>query len=541
MGRDNIENLIPVVDLFAGPGGLSEGFSAYRNGSYFHTTLSVEKDNWAHKTLELRSFVRQFSKGGLPKQYYQYIRGEGITRKNLMESFPEKHSNAEKIAWHAELGQKPLAEVIEKVSQAIGDSEHWVLLGGPPCQAYSTIGRARRSNDIHFEKDHKHTLYREYLKIVAALRPTVFVMENVKGILSASLNGEQIFPRILADLRDPLEALSDSDLSEMPSLNVDHHYRVYSFVQEAVDELLLKPEDYLIKSEDYGVPQNRHRVILLGIRRDFDFGPHPVLEPIDTPFTFRDVLANMWPLRSRISKGDIGTEEWKVRVSKCLNNHQLKTEKFKDVRERMINAVERIEYGLGCGGQFVPGNCTPDELSGWLYDPEIGGAVQHETRGHMDSDFWRYLFASSFAEVHGHVPKLEHFPKFLWPNHKNAKADKNGRVQNFRDRFRVQVWHEPSSTVTAHLRKDGHYFIHPDPSQCRSVTVREAARLQTFPDNYFFEGPRGKQYEQIGNAVPPYLAYHLADIISEILDKCTMTKQDYAMDIEEIALSEVSV
>lgn len=538
MSRDNNEKPVPVVDLFAGPGGLSEGFSAYRNGSYFRTTLSVEKDAWAHKTLELRSFVRQFAKGRLPKKYYQYIRGEGITRKELLDSFPEKRDIAESIAWHAELGKTPLAEVIKRVSEAIGDSDHWVLLGGPPCQAYSTIGRARRTNDKNFEKDHKHTLYREYLKIVAALRPTVFVMENVKGILSASLNGEKIFPKILSDLRDPLAALPDTETAEMPSQDAGDQYAVYSFVQDAADELLLKPDDYLIKSEYFGVPQNRHRVILLGIRRDFDLGHHPILEPIDRPFTVSDVLANMRPLRSRMSKDDAGAEEWKAKVGRCLNNRQLKTKKFTQVRERMVRAVNQMASDLDYGGQFVSGDCRPDELSSWLYDPKIGGAVQHETRGHMDSDFWRYLFASSYADVHGEAPKLEQFPKFLWPNHKNAKADENGKVPHFRDRFRVQGWYEPSTTVTAHLRKDGHYFIHPDPSQCRSLTVREAARLQTFPDNYFFEGPRGMQYEQIGNAVPPYLAYHLADVISEVLDGCKSSEEVSDLEVEDIALTE---
>lgn len=540
MNREDNKKMIPVVDLFAGPGGLSEGFSAYRNGSYFQTTLSVEKDDWAHKTLELRSFVRQFPKGRLPKKYYEYIRGEGVTRKELYAVFPDKHANAERIAWHAELGKEQLSDVVERVRAAIGDSDHWVLLGGPPCQAYSTIGRARRTNDIHFEKDHKHTLYREYLKIVAAMRPTVFVMENVKGILSASLNGEKIFPKILSDLRDPLKALPESDKVGMPPSGAEGQYSIYSFVREAQSDQFLKPEDYLIKLEEHGVPQNRHRVILLGIRRDYDEAPHPVLEHLDRPFTFGDVLTNMRPVRSRMSKNDGGLGEWKVRVGKCLNHRQLKTKKFSDVRDRMVKAVKRIRSDLNCGAEFVPGDCRPDELVKWLYDPKIGGVIQHETRGHMDSDFWRYLFASSYTDVRKVVPKLEQFPKFLWPNHKNARADENGRVQHFRDRFRVQPWDEPATTVTAHLRKDGHYFIHPDPSQCRSLTVREAARLQTFPDNYFFEGPRGKQFEQIGNAVPPYLAYHLADVISEILEKCKLFDQSEENDVAEILILEES-
>lgn len=530
--------LIPVVDLFAGPGGLSEGFSSYRGGKYFQTTLSIEKDEWAHKTLELRSFVRQFRKDRLPKKYYQYIRGEGLTREELFEAFPDKSALAKQIAWHAELGKKPLSCVIDRVCAAIDGAEHWVLLGGPPCQAYSTIGRARRTKDVHFEKDDKHTLYREYLKIVAALRPTIFVMENVKGILSASLKGEKIFPKILSDLRNPLDALPKKDRKGMPNLKVEHRYAVYSFVREAPVDQLLKPEDYLIKSEEYGIPQKRHRVILLGIRRDYDEGMPPILETVDTPFSIADVLANMSPIRSRLSRDDCGFQEWKSRVGKCLNNRQLKTKKYADVHQRMSKAVGEMKKPLSCGAAFMAGECKPKALKEWLYDSKIGGLIQHETRGHMDSDFWRYLFASSYADVRKEIPKLEHFPKFLWPNHKNVKTVENGKVKDFKDRFKVQVWHEPSSTVTAHLRKDGHYFIHPDPSQCRSITVREAARLQTFPDNYFFEGPRGRQYEQVGNAVPPYLAYQLADVISEILDRCKAASDMGGIEVRTISISE---
>lgn len=121
---------------------------------------------------------------------------------------------------------------------------------------------------------------------------------------------------------------------------------------------------------------------------------------------------------------------------------------------------------------------------------------------------------------YGHSPKVHEFPKALWPNHANAVPDEQGRVTDFTDRFRVQVWDDASTTVTAHLAKDGHYFIHPDPFQCRSLTVREAARLQTFPDNYFFEGNRGDQFRQVGNAVPPFLAYQLADVVADVLEQC---------------------
>lgn len=142
---------------------------------------------------------------------------------------------------------------------------------------------------------------------------------------------------------------------------------------------------------------------------------------------------------------------------------------------------------------------------------------QHTPRSHMQSDLQRYFYAAIYAEVTGKSPKLQDFPAELLPRHKNI-AGKPGTAV-FNDRFRVQLKDEPSSTVTAHIRKDGHYFIHYDPLQCRSLTVREAARLQSFPDNYFFEGNRTEQYQQIGNAVPPLLASQIAEIVADILDR----------------------
>ena len=129
----------------------------------------------------------------------------------------------------------------------------------------------------------------------------------------------------------------------------------------------------------------------------------------------------------------------------------------------------------------------------------------------MDSDLLRYLFVSCFAKVNKRSPKLEDFPAALLPDHKNVKAGIEDK--KFADRFRVQLWDQPCKTITSHISKDGHYYIHPDPTQCRSFTVREAARIQTFPDNYFFCGPRTSQFIQVGNAVPPLLANQIAGIV----------------------------
>ena len=148
----------------------------------------------------------------------------------------------------------------------------------------------------------------------------------------------------------------------------------------------------------------------------------------------------------------------------------------------------------------------------WFSDARLHGVCNHATRSHIRADLHRYFFVAAFGCVHGRSPLLNDFPKALLPNHENVAEAL--RETKFNDRFRVQIANRPATTITSHISKDGHYFIHPDPAQCRSLTVREAARLQTFPDNYFFEGPRTQQYHQVGNAVPPLLACQIAGIVA---------------------------
>ena len=190
---------IPIIDLFAGPGGLGEGFSAccdQDGGPRFHVALSIEKEEHAHRTLELRAFFRQFERGRIPSEYYSYLRGE-ISREDLFKAFPREGKSASSMAWHAELGHQYLdsRHVDRRIRAALGGASQWVLIGGPPCQAYSTVGRSRMrgANPEKFEKDPRHFLYREYLRVIAVHRPPVFVMENVAGILSCRLNGDSIF------------------------------------------------------------------------------------------------------------------------------------------------------------------------------------------------------------------------------------------------------------------------------------------------------------------------------------------------------------
>jgi DNA (cytosine-5)-methyltransferase 1 len=178
--------------------------------------------------------------------------------------------------------------------------------------------------------------------------------------------------------------------------------------------------------------------------------------------------------------------------------------------------VPRVRAIRLTGANWMDQEADPQWERDWYFDERLNGICNHEARGHMRADLWRYFFAAVFAEVEGRSPKLCDFPLELQPDHENVAQAITGN-DLFSDRFRVQLRDRPSTTVVSHISKDGHYYIHPEPLQCRSLTVREAARLQTFPDNYFFEGPRTAQYHQVGNAVPPLLASKIAAIVYEVL------------------------
>lgn len=517
---------IPVIDLFAGPGGLAEGFFSFRaeNAQAFRIALSIEKDPFAHKTLELRSFFRQFPRGEAPEEYYLYLRGE-ISRAELFDSYPKEAEAAGKEAWHAELGSEkfPDKDVHERIKKARGNSEKWVLIGGPPCQAYSTVGRSRNKGEKRRvyvpEKDKRHFLYREYLKIIAKHWPPVFVMENVKGILSAKVNGDKIFDRILADLNDPVKALQDDGFVS----GKGYSYKIYSLtkpVSYPASEFQPRsaPDDFLIMSEKYGVPQARHRVILIGVREDCDIAAPMLLTQHEKPVSAASALADLPKVRSGLSREEDTLEMWEDRVAMIIDNplfDEIYDEQQRDVWDRIGSALSGLSAGkrYGRGKEFIPFT-TGLENDRCYYDPKLKGVCNHTTKAHMSGDLHRYLFAACFAEIHERSPTLPEFPRKLWPDHKNAHLAK--RSGNFSDRFRVQIASKPATTVMSHISKDGHYYIHYDPAQCRSLTVREAARLQTFPDNYFFEGTRTQQYTQVGNAVPPLLAFQIAEVIYDL-------------------------
>lgn len=519
----NTNDRIPVIDLFAGPGGLAEGFAAFRADEKkpFRIELSVEKDPYAHSTLELRAFFRQFPKNKIPDEYYAYIRQE-ISKTELFDAWPEESKKAKNEAWLAELGSEKLSssEIDQRIKNALGDADKWMLIGGPPCQAYSTVGRSRNKGIEGYlpEKDTKHFLYREYLKIIARHWPPVFVMENVKGILSARINGDRIFERILEDLHAPLEALRNGGCST----EAGYKYKIYSLAKpvsypDSDFQPRFSPADFLIMSERYGIPQARHRVILIGVREDYALAA-PIPLSTKKQVSTASVLNDLPKLRSGLSREMDTFELWENRVTSIVDSplfDEIYDDQQREVWDRIGLALSELEAGqvYGRGNEFIQ-LASGCEVDAWYHDKKLNGVCNHTTKAHMVGDLHRYLFASCFAAVHGRSPTLPEFPKKLWPEHKNAhKAKRSG---NFSDRFRVQLASKPATTIMSHISKDGHYYIHYDPAQCRSLTVREAARLQTFPDNYFFEGTRTQQYTQVGNAVPPQLASQIAEVVYDL-------------------------
>lgn len=516
---------IPVIDIFAGPGGLGEGFSALLDDTSkrkFKIVLSVENEPFAHQTLTLRSFFRQFEPQSVPKDYYKFLRGE-ISLETLFDLWPEQSNLAKAEALLAKLGNDDVSipddELNKKIVLALGDNSIWVLIGGPPCQAYSVVGRSRRQ-DIFLDekKDEKVGLYKQYLKILAVHQPPVFVMENVKGLLSAKTAENRIFSKIISDLTDPCKSLNNKNY-KIKSGNSRPGYRIYSLVKEPRGfdlngRPIYNPIDFIIQTEKYGIPQTRHRLILLGIRNDIHINPD-LLEKRNE-ISISEVLFGLPKIRSGLSKIDDNTDNW-IKAINQISNEKILKEIHPDVKAEILRQLDLIRGNrLNTGGEFINyKNASVKYNPKWYIDKKIGGVCNHSSRGHMEGDLLRYLFASCYAHVKNISPKLEDFPKTLLPDHKNIHEGIDD--QKFADRFRVQLLNSPSKTITSHISKDGHYYIHPDSQQCRSFSVREAARIQTFPDNYYFCGPRTSQFTQVGNAVPPILANRIAEIVFNLL------------------------
>lgn len=512
---------ITIVDLFSGPGGLGEGFSSIRrsNGSHaYKIAISVEKDKAAHKTLRLRAFLRQFDE--FPEEYSTWL-GDKIKEPDWAALYPDEWRAAEEEAICAELGKKEttkaLSKRIRQVRKQAGDRT--VLIGGPPCQAYSLVGRARNAGIKGYrpENDQRNFLYQEYCRVLSEFQPTIFVMENVKGMLSSTVRGRAVFEKVM----DDLEASGPG-------------YSLIALSKEGMSLERPNPKDFVVRAEEHGVPQERHRVIIVGIQTELadklTGKSWPRLEKWPERVSVKDVLGGMPKLRSGVTTRENlinGTkpqdtfEDWKRAVQEAFEKVASTAAQFPGRRKRKFMAnLEKAGRNLlsktsaeraSCAKAPLPASLHP-ELRDFLIGSSGHALPNHETRGHMISDLARYLYAACFAETQEVSPKAREFPQALAPKHANWKSGK------FNDRFRVQLWKSPSKTITSHIKKDGHYFIHPDPSQCRSLTVREAARLQTFPDDYRFLGSRGDQFEQVGNAVPPFLAKQIAAAILPVFE-----------------------
>lgn len=509
---------VPIIDLFAGPGGLGEGFTSVvdkNNNRIFKIALSIERDEFAHKTLTLRSFLRQFPYKKFPKEYYQFVRGELKDVDELYNLYPQEAENAKQEAWQISLGSPDdHKEIDSRIRKGLKGEKNFVLIGGPPCQAYSLVGRARRQEGKGLNKeDERVYLYREYYRILAVHKPPVFIMENVKGILSSKVEKEGIFNQLISDLKNPVESYKKLQGQEkIPKSRTE--YKIYSLVKRPqknmFGEEIFEPKDFIIRTEEHGIPQTRHRVILLGVRNDIEIIP-ALLEKAKSLISVDDVLGGLPNIRSGLSKEKDSKLNWKKAIEEMLTTN-IEKQIDADVWKKMKQTVDNLTLPQNDkGSDFVEYGADVNYNKPWYLDNKLNGVCNHESRSHIREDLYRYLFVSCFGKVNGRSPKLSDFPDALLPKHLNAKGGK------FADRFRVQLYGQPSKTITSHISKDGHYFIHPDSSQCRSLTVREAARIQTFPDNYFFCGPRTQQFHQVGNAVPPYLAFQIANIITKLL------------------------
>jgi DNA (cytosine-5)-methyltransferase 1 len=499
--------------LFAGPGGLGEGFASVRDSRgrpVFRISLSIEMDEAAHSTLQLRHFFREFEQA--PPAYYQHLR-RANSRQDLFNSFPEQARNSCQRSWCAELGKVSESDVDLRIVDALGNRDEWVLCGGPPCQAYSVVGRSRKGGID--QSDDRLYLYRQYLRILARHRPPVFIIENVKGLLSSKVKGNHIFEDMLADLQEPERNLLSRRKGRV-------RYRIHPLVTSgATSDFTFRHKDFVIRSEDFGVPQCRHRVILMGVREDVASlsGDVSTLMPIKERIPVSAVLAGLPAIRSGISRAVDSIENWReaiARSTRSLNSVFNSDPELKLVSQTMHAALTCVgQSSLGRGDEFIAWRPQVEYRPDWYLDPKVGGICNHVSRPHMEPDLHRYFFAACYARAFHRSPELRDYPTCLLPEHKNVREP--GKENYFDDRFRVQLADQPALTVTCHMAKDGHYYIHPDPTQCRSLTVREAARIQTFPDNYLFSGTRTAQYRQVGNAVPPLLACQIAEIVAKSL------------------------
>ncbi|MCR6642467.1 MAG: DNA cytosine methyltransferase [Sporocytophaga sp.] len=416
-------NSFKYIDLFAGAGGLSEGF--IRAG--FEPVAHVEMDKAACNTLKTRAAYHYLKSSGKLGIYISYLKGK-ISRNELYSSIPAEL--LDKVI-NLAIGAENNAAIHKCIERQIGDDDVDLIIGGPPCQAYSLVGRARSKNGM--KGDHRNYLYVHYAKFLEKYRPKLFVFENVFGLKSA---GNGIY------------------LKNMEKLFLKKGYQMKLFKVEA---------------NHFGVLQNRKRIIIIGWKESLHFDI-PDLEhiKINANCQVKSVLSDL----PKVQAGE-------------------KTERFLKYKSK-----------------------TNEYLSQSFIRNGIDILTQHVARPHTKQDKEIYKIA---------VEKWNTKKERLNYNDLPERLKSHNNRQTFIDRFKIvaaDLAH--SQTVVAHIAKDGHYYIHPDIEQNRSISIREAARLQSFPDDYYFEGEkenmnRTPAFKQIGNAVPPLMAYEIAKKINELL------------------------
>ena len=404
------------IDIFAGAGGFSEGFQ--RNG--YIPVAHVEMKKEACLTLKTRECFYYLKKHGRIEDYKNYLRRE-ITRDELYAMVPETVLNSVINETMSEEGMPALFDRIDQLMEVQGIENIDVLVGGPPCQAYSLVGRARSKTNM--VGDPRNYLYMLYCEVLEKYRPKIFVFENVPGLLTA--NGGSYFD----DMRE--------------------RFRKAGYFLEY----------RILNSKEYGVLQNRRRVIVIGWREGTDF-TYPELDKKEQKYLVDDLFSDLPYIEPGESRN----------VYKCKSTEYLR------------------ESGIR----------TEDDI-----------LTLHQARPNLERD--RKIYRQVIEAWNNGQKRLKYteLPEELC-THNNRTA--------FLDRFKVVAKDMPyAQTMVAHISKDGHYFIHPDIKQARSISVREAARIQSFPDNYFFEGGRTASFLQIGNAVPPLMASAIAKKLKEQL------------------------
>lgn len=415
---------IRYIDLFAGAGGLSEGFM--RAG--FEPVAHVEVDKAACFTLKTRVAYHYLKSVGKYATYVSYLRGE-IDRQKLYSFVPQELLDS---VINLAIGAENNATIHKAIERQLQGKSVDLIIGGPPCQAYSLVGRARSANSM--KGDHRNYLYVHYAKFLERYKPKLFVFENVIGLKSA---GKGIY------------------LKNMENLFLKKGYRMKLFTVEA---------------DQFGVLQNRRRIIIIGWQEHKDLAI-PDLEAIRLK---EDALV------------------------KCL---------FAD--------LPKIQSGEGKNKFQKYRAKTNEYLNKSFIRNGIDILTQHIARPHTKQDKEIYKIAVEKWNIEKCRLKYNELPERL-KTHQNRSS--------FFDRFKVVAGEENyAQTVVAHIAKDGHYYIHPDIDQNRSLTIREAARIQSFPDDYYFEGTkegvfRTPAFRQIGNAVPPLMAYELAKLVKSIVE-----------------------